>query len=537
MKPFLTLALPLLMLSVAAAQTLDKTKTPAKEFKVVWKKTILDKKFRSEGVAVADINGDGKKDILNGDLAYLAPDWKPVVIRKDKAFDPKNYSESFAVFTDDIDKDGLPDQVVVGFPGAPCYWYKNPGKGEGNWKAFMIQDNACNETPIYVDLLGVKRRGLILGHKGEMAFFMPGSDPTAPWKKITISEPGKTAPGTDKFAHGLGAGDVNGDGKLDVICSGGWWEQPVSNPTLGNWKFHPLGLPACADIHAFDVDGDGKNDLICSSAHNTGMWWNQQKENKEHPAFAKNLMFPIPADLAKMPADVKLTKDEADLYAAINKIRGGEKKVSWRLNPVLSKDARNNVVAASEVPDDTKFAPSRVKYSGEIVGSHYGTFTSAQAAAKELFEWFPKLKHPGLDVGVGVVEGNNRKLFLIFVGDNDQFAVPGQTHALNFVDIDGDGLKDLVTGRRYWAHGPGGDDHPGDPAFIYWMKAKKDKTGFTTFEPQMVDDDSGIGTQFAVEDVDGDGLLDIIVSNKRGTFLFIQGREEIFHPVPPPPDE
>jgi hypothetical protein len=536
MKSFLSFLAPFLMLSAAAAQT-PPAKTPSKEFKVTWKKTVLDKKFRSEGAAAADINGDGKKDILVGDVAFLAPDWKQVVIRKDKSFDPKGYSESFAVFADDVDKDGLIDQIVVGFPGAPCYWYKNPGKGEGSWKSFMIQDNACNETPIYTDLLGIKKKGLILGHKGEMSFFIPGSDPTAPWTKISISGAGKTAPGTDKFAHGLGAGDVNGDGKLDVLCSAGWWEQPAANATLGNWKYHPLGLPACADMYAFDVDGDGKNDILSSSAHNTGIWWNQQKEGKEHPAFAKNLMFPLSPDAGKLPADFKLSKDEAEFLAAINKIRGGEKKAPWRLNAQLTKDARNNIVAASETPDDGKFVPSRVKYPGDIVGNNYGSFVTPQTAARELLDWYPKLKHPGLELGIGVVEANSRKLYLVLIGDNESFVTPGQTHALNFVDIDGDGKKDLVTGRRWWAHGPGGDDTPGDPAFLYWFKAKTDKSGFTTFDPQMIDDDSGIGTQFAVEDVDGDGLLDIIVSNKRGTFLFTQGREEIFRQVPPPPDE
>ena len=69
---------------------------------------------------------------------------------------------------------------------------------------------------------------------------------------------------------------------------------------------------------------------------------------------------------------------------------------------------------------------------------------------------------------------------------------------------------------------------------VYWFKAKRDKAGFTTFEPQMVDDDSGIGTQFAVEDVNGDGLLDIVISNKRGVFLFLQSREPIYATVPPP---
>ena len=59
---------------------------------------------------------------------------------------------------------------------------------------------------------------------------------------------------------------------------------------------------------------------------------------------------------------------------------------------------------------------------------------------------------------------------------------------------------------------------------LYWFEAKKDKDGITTFTPHLIDDDSGIGTQFAVADVNGDGLPDIVVSNKKGTFLFEQVR-------------
>jgi hypothetical protein len=86
-------------------------------------------------------------------------------------------------------------------------------------------------------------------------------------------------------------------------------------------------------------------------------------------------------------------------------------------------------------------------------------------------------------------------------------------------------VKDLVTGRRWWAHGPRGDATPNDPAYLYWFEAKRDGNGFTTFLPHEIDDDSGVGTQFAVMDMNGDGLLDIIISNKKGVFLFLQVRE------------
>ena len=87
----------------------------------------------------------------------------------------------------------------------------------------------------------------------------------------------------------------------------------------------------------------------------------------------------------------------------------------------------------------------------------------------------------------------------------------------------------LSEGKRWWSHGrsePGSDK----PAMLYWFEAKRDKTGLITFTPHMIDDDSGIGTQFAVADINGDGLLDVIVGNKRGVFVFEQVRSEVSAP-------
>ena len=88
----------------------------------------------------------------------------------------------------------------------------------------------------------------------------------------------------------------------------------------------------------------------------------------------------------------------------------------------------------------------------------------------------------------------------------------------------GSPLADIVTGKRFWAHGAHGDADPTDPPVIYWFQLVRHKDKTVDFVPHLIDDDSGVGTQFEVADINGDGLLDIIVSNKKGVRVIVQQR-------------
>jgi hypothetical protein len=59
---------------------------------------------------------------------------------------------------------------------------------------------------------------------------------------------------------------------------------------------------------------------------------------------------------------------------------------------------------------------------------------------------------------------------------------------------------------------------------LYWFEAQRQTDGSTQFIPRQIDDNSGVGTQFTVADINGDGLPDIITSNKKGVFVFEQQR-------------
>jgi hypothetical protein len=435
-----------LLLALALAAAAWPALTPADDpppNPLTWQKITLDRRFRGEGCAAADVNKDGKMDVLVGDLWYEAPDWKMHQIRdvrpglrlkeitddemgREKGFygdGLRNYSNCMACWADDINGDGYPDLVLVGFPGDPCYWYENPKGGPSRWAEHEIWHSACNETPLYVDLFGTGKHVLVMGwqpkgkkgdgNEGQMSWFAPGSDPAKPWEQHAISEAfaGKPIPGTMRFSHGLGVGDLNGDGRADVICTGGWWEQPAAGVGATEpWPFHPAKLgDACADMYAIDIDGDGKADVVSSSAHNYGIWAHLQRPGASHPEFLKTDLFP--------------------------------KLVS-------------------------------------------------------------------------------------------------ESHAMHYVDLDGDGLKDLVTGKRKWSHGrsePGSND----PAAIYFLKASKSADGTLKFTPHLIDDDSGIATQFCVVDFNGDGKLDIVISSKNGVHVLLQttapGRRKFVETQPAKP--
>lgn len=288
-----TSSLPLLLASVCLLTTatlIHAPEAPAAAREYRWTKAVLDTKFRSEGVAVADVNRDGQPDVLTGDLWYEAPAWKVHEIRPPKEYNGANqYSNCFLCFALDVDRDGWTDEVVVGFPGEKSLWYRNPGNTGAAWAQYLVAESACNETPNFIDLDGDGQPELVAGFQdSRLAFYQPGPTPQKGWQQYFISGP--NSPGSGHFSHGLGVGDVNGDGRKDVLCTEGYYEAPVDRKA-GPWKWVPAKLgPACANMQVFDFNHDGLPDVMTSSAHNRGVWWWEQVKGANGPEFKQHLI-------------------------------------------------------------------------------------------------------------------------------------------------------------------------------------------------------------------------------------------------------
>src|SRR4051812_34337041 len=274
--PFLLLSISLLLWHAVIAQDgATKEGSP-----VQFRKHVISSQFVSEGVAVGDVNKDGKPDVLAGSYWFEAPTWKRHLLHADTLNPVPGYSTTFLNFCMDVNNDGWVDLIRFDQPGGICVWYENPGKEQKLWRGHTLLQQAGIETPAFVDVDKDGRMDLICNDAAAKQVIWlkpPVAKGDTAWQRYIISHDSLRA--TDRYTHGLGWGDVNKDGRNDVIIKSGWWESP-ENVKNSDWTFHAADFGEdCANMYVMDVDGDGDEDIISSSAHNYGIWWHEQVQD------------------------------------------------------------------------------------------------------------------------------------------------------------------------------------------------------------------------------------------------------------------
>lgn len=370
---------------------------------VNFEKKVLTELYYSDGIHYGDIDRDGAVDIVAGPFWYRGPDFRSthpyyLPVPHDPASSPTN---NMFTYVYDFSGDGWLDILVLGRVHLhEAFWYENPRRTGESWKKHFVFPRVQGESPPFVDLNGDGRPEVVCLWQGRWGWIQPDwSQPSLPWTFHPVTRRGDW----HHFYHGTGVGDLNGDGRLDLILNDGWFEQPPPGAESSLWLEHPFRFAekGGAQIYALDVDGDGDPDVVTSlDGHGWGLAWFEQRQTPEGITFERHLVM----------------EDRSQEH-------------------------------------------------------RYGVAFS-------------------------------------------------QPHALALGDLDGDGLPDLVTGKRVWAHGPTGDVEPDGPAVLYWFRLLREG-GKASFRPHLIDQRSGVGVQLTVADVNGDGRLDILTASKLGAFVFL----------------
>src|SRR6266545_5557516 len=226
----------------------------------------------NEPCAVTDVNGDGKPDLVSGENWYEGPRWSKHKFRSIPF--TNNYIDDFSDLPLDVNGDGQVDIVSCAWFSKRLWWNENPGHGKGEWKEHAVETGFNVEFSFLVDIDNDGKAREVLPQFGN-------KDAPLSWYEPQNGRLVKHVVNPNSYGHGIGAGDVNGDGRTDIIVPKGWFEAPA-DPRAGDWKFHPeFDLGDTGFIYVLDVNGDKRNDLVTSMAHNYGVFWMERGDGEK----------------------------------------------------------------------------------------------------------------------------------------------------------------------------------------------------------------------------------------------------------------
>jgi hypothetical protein len=390
-----------------ALKDLQPRVTPAEEVSSRFRVQHFEEQYYGWSAAAGDFNNDDVLDVTIANRYYLGPDF--TVSREiylAQAFSPATqYGPAMVNFAYDYTGDGW-DDVLVAESRTPVL-YVNPAGESRRWDRHEVFPTAVqSEAIVFRDVNGDGTPDAIFAGGGRAYWTtVDPANPTGPWRVYPVSEQGPWSSSN----HGIGAGDVNGDGRLDVVMSHGWWEQPAAGPTQSPWTYHQAAFGrngnAGGEMAVYDVNGDGLTDVVTAlEAHSFGLAWYEQK-------------------------------------------RDASGTTSWVQHMIM---------------DD---------------------FNSTNAGGVTFSE----------------------------------------LHAMTSADVDGDGVPDVITGKRFWAHRDSyadPDPHGAGVLYLYRTVRNPSAPGGAEFVPELIHNRSGVGSMIQTADLNKDGAVDIMSATAFGGHIF-----------------
>ena len=394
------------------------------------------------------------------------------------------------------------------------------------------------------------------------------SDETRAFNRIQLS---------DQFwSEGGNFGDLNNDRINDIISGPWWWEGPDFSkrheyyPPRTSFKLK-LGPLTVVDVPGFegalgrenkysdnffawpyDFNNDGWKDILIIGFPGTDTsWFENPRRTDVH--WARHKVFDQTDN--ESPTFTDLTGDGRPELVCITKGRYGyaepdqaDPAKPWRFRPIspdnkygnfthglgvgdVNGDRRADLIEKNgwwEQPPSLTGDPlwqfhsqpmgsgGAQMYAYDVNGDGLNDIVTSLAAHAFGLAWYEQYRE-------GAAIRFREHVFMNKEPAANRYGVKfSEIHAIDLADMDGDGIRDIVTGKRFWSHGRTGDPDRNDSAVLYWFKVARNADRSVDFIPFLVDGDSGVGTQVVAGDVNGDGAPDIVTANKKGTFVHLQ---------------
>ena len=239
-----------------------------------FRRHVINGESTFSACAVFDVNADGRLDIISGGCWYAAPSWEKHFLRDVEEI--RGRFDDYSNLPFDVNGDGRVDLISANYRSESIYWVRHPGVNvadDAPWERQVAATPGAMETGRLFDIDGDGRMDLLPNGTKFAAWWdiEPGEAPK--WIRHELPE--------ELAGHGIGFGDINGDGRGDVVGPHGWAEAPVDRRN-DRWAFHSefdLWRDASIPILVQDVDDDGDNDLIWGRGHRFGLYWLEQLQD------------------------------------------------------------------------------------------------------------------------------------------------------------------------------------------------------------------------------------------------------------------